>query len=882
MKQFHSIHERVRQFSVTEPAAIEEALFTTDTGLDAEQVEKNRARYGENRVMGNTHDTLLYRLRRAFINPFSITLFVLAVISLITDVFLVSHVRRNFTTVSIITLMLLVSGGVRFVQEIRSKRVADRLTRLIHDRVQVIRNGIAEEVSSDALVVGDRVLLQAGDRVPADIRLVSANDLFVSQSVITGESGVMEKTANTLQKVPASLSEFHNTVFMGTTVAGGVGEGIVLAVGEDTVYGTAAGTARTHKNGFDRGANSIALVLIRFMAILVPVVFVACGVTKGDWIESFLFALSVAVGLTPELLPMVINACLAKGSANMGQKQTIVKNINAMQEFGSMDVLCVDKTGTLTGDEVVLEYYTDILGNESQQVLDCALLNSVYHTGVYNHLDSAVLKYRTMPGKESYFSELIARHQKLDELPFDYNRKFVSVLLSSEEGQRLVVKGSVDEVLSRCSEIEYRGQRQPIGADARKQVHDVIDEMLEDGMKVLAVAYREMDTDTVTAADEQGLVLLGYLAFFDAPKQSAASAIQALVNLHVNVKVLTGDQKDAAVSVCRRLGMDTSFVLTGAELDTLTENEAPVRIEKTTVFAALSPKQKAQIVQILQENGHTVGFLGDGMNDLPAVMQADVGISVDTATESLNESADVILLKKDLNVLEAGILEGRKAFANMLKYVKITASSNFGNICAVVIASILLPFFPMTSVQLLLLNLLYDILCLVLPWDHVDEALYEKPLDWSGRTLGRFMLTFGPISSVFDLLTFAFLFFILCPAVCGGPFSALTPESQVTFIALFQTGWFLESMWTQVSILHLLRTKKLPFIQSRPSLPVVLVTGLGIFAFTLLTMTPVGRLMGLCPMPGGYFVFLVGTVLFYLLLVTMVKAIYVKRHRSLL
>ncbi|MBM6921772.1 magnesium-translocating P-type ATPase [Phocea massiliensis] len=882
MKSVHSIHERIRQFSVMESAAIAQILSSPAKGLCDKQIEANRVQYGENQMAGNHHDTVWFRLRRAFIHPFSITLFVLAVISLITDVFLVSHVRRNFTTVLIISVMLIVSGGIRFVQEIRSKKIADRLTKLVHDQVLVRRNGTVQAVDSEDLVVGDRVLLRAGDRVPADIRLTSVNDLFVSQSVITGESGVFEKNAAPLSAVPAEPAGFENTVFLGTTVTAGSAEGIVLAVGEDTVYGTTSSMILKRKNGFDRGANSIALVLIRFMAILVPTVFLACGLTKGDWVESFLFALSVAVGLTPELLPMVINACLAKGSANMAKKQTIVKNINAMQGFGSMDVLCVDKTGTLTSDHVQLEYYMDILGNESQKVLDYAMLNSCYHTGVYNHLDEAVMHYKTMPGKEAYFTSLIGRHEKLDELPFDYSRKAVSVLLSDQTTHLLIMKGSVDAVLERCGAVEHQEICYPIGTDASRHVRAVVDEMLEDGMKVLAVAYKPIETDTVTPADERDLILLGYLAFFDAPKQSAVSAMQSLSDLHVDIKVLTGDQKEVACSICRRLGIDTSFVLTGAQLEALSENEMPVCVEKATVFAALSPKQKAQIVQVLQENGHTVGFLGDGMNDLPAVVQADVGISVDTATEALNESADVILLKKDLNVLEEGILEGRKAFVNMLKYVKITASSNFGNICAVVIASILLPFFPMTSVQLLLLNLLYDSLCLILPWDHVDREFYKKPLDWSGRTLGRFMLRFGPISSVFDLLTFAFLFFVLCPAVCGGPFFSLPPESQALFIALFQTGWFLESMWTQISILHLLRTQKLPFLQSRPSLPVVIVTVLGILAFTVLTVTPIGRLMGLCAMPGVYFVFLVGIVLLYLLCVTAAKAIYVKKYRNLL
>ncbi len=565
----------------------------------------------------------------------------------------------------------------------------------------------------------------------------------------------------------------------------------------------------------------------------------------------------------------------------MGQKQTVVKNINAMEGFGSMDVLCVDKTGTLTGDTVQLEYYMDVLGNESSEVLDCAFLNSAHQTGVPNHLDTAILRAREMPNRESHMADLESRCRKLDELPFDYVRRFASVLIRDGTEQYLLVKGSLDQVVARCSRVLCRGQLLDMGPDALSSVHAVTDEMLEDGMKILAVAARPMEGSVLGPGDEYGLTLLGYLAFFDAPKQSAESAIRRLQELHIHVKVLTGDHRDVAVSVCRRLGLDTGYVLTGAELDALSDNEFPVAVEKCGIFAELSPRQKDRVVEILQGNGHTVGFLGDGMNDLPAVVQADVGISVDSATEAVKDCADVILLKKDLNVLGDGVLEGRRAFANMSKYIRITASSNFGNICAIVIASVILPFFPMTSVQLLLLNLLYDILCLVLPWDNVDSEQSRWPLEWSGRTLGRFMTFFGPISSVFDVLTFAFLFFFLCPAVCGGNFMTLDPSGQAVFISLFQTGWFLESMWTQVLILHLLRTNNLPFVGSRASGPVTAVTVLGIILFTALTVTPLGRMMGMTAMPAGYFLFLVVTVVLYLAFVTALKRLYIKKYHAL-
>lgn len=884
MKRERPIHQRVLDYACSGIDALYRDFHISERGYSDEQAEESRRQYGSNILSGRASDTVLYRLRRAFINPFAVILFILASISFVTDVLLASNFSRNVTTVVIIVCMLLISGSVRFIQEMRAKRVADHLTRMIASAVLVRRNGEWTRISSQELVVGDLVRLLAGDRVPADIRLTAANDLFVSQSVITGESAILEKNAAPLSHEKArSYADYGNIAFMGSSVIGGTGEGVVLAVGPDTVNGGFSGTQTSVKNGFDEGANSIAWVLIRFMAVLVPIVFAACGLTKGNWISAFLFALSVAVGLTPEMLPMVINACLAKGSAAMGKKQTVVKNLNAMQGFGSMDILCVDKTGTLTGERICLEYYMDILGNESQTVLDAAYLNSLYHTGVRNHLDTAILKCREMPGRGAHFQELAQRHPKLDELPFDYERKFASILVRDDEKNWMMIKGSIDEVCRRCSSIAYKGRCSAMEDDSFASVHAVVDEMLEDGMKVLAVAYKPLERERLDPEDERDFTLLGYVAFFDAPKGTAADAISKLQKLHVGIRVLTGDQKSVAVSVCRRLGIDTAKALTGAELERLTDDELPVKIEHTTVFAELTPKQKVRIVQTLQANGHTVGFLGDGMNDLPAIVESDVGISVDTAADAVKEGADVILLKKDLNVLEAGIQEGRKAFCNVSKYIKITASSNFGNIFSVVIASVLLPFFPMTAVQLLLLNLLYDIMCLVLPWDHVDEDACARPLEWSGKTLARFMRFFGPCSSIFDILTFAYLFFVLCPEVCGGSFAALAESAeQLRFIALFQTGWFLESMWTQVLILHLLRTKQMPLLRSRPSRPVMLVTMLGILFFTVLTFTPVGRLIGLTALPLSYFGFLAVIVLLYLLLITLAKGWYIKKYHELL
>lgn len=876
------LHPRILEYAQKDIETLWQDFHLSPDGFQMKEAAKQRELYGANRQQTKQHDSVLLRLGRAFCNPFTLILLVLAVVSFLTD-FLPHHAYTQSRTTGIVLLvMLILSAVVRFIEEMRSKRATDQLLHMIHTTVTVRREGIWQELPSEYVVVGDRIRFRAGDRIPADLRLTKARDLFLSQSILTGESTPVEKNAKTLSPArERGFSQYENIAFCGSTVIGGKGEGIVLAVGKDTLYGESMPLPK-QKTGFEKGANAIAWVLIRFMAVLIPLVFFACGLTKGNWGSAFFFALSAAVGLTPELLPMVINACLAKGSAAMGKKHTIVKNINAMQAFGSMDVLCADKTGTLTNDALQLEYYMDILGNECRQVLDYAYLNSLYHTGTQNHLDQAVLKIRELPDEKPYWEKLAAVHEKLDEMPFDYERKFASILVKDQEKNLLLVKGDPKAVCKRCAFVSYKGAVTPMPPNPLSHVHAITAELEEDGVKVLAVAYKPTSASQLSLSTEEDLILLGYLAFFDVPKKTAATALERLQKLHVPIKILTGDQLSVAKCICRRLSISTENALTGEDLARMSEDELLFAAEKTALFAELSPGQKAKIVSVLQENGHTVGFLGDGMNDLPAILEADVGISAEGAAKTLQEAADVILTRKDLHILEEGILEGRKVFVNMSKYIRISASSNFGNTMAVVAASIFLPFYPMASVQLLLLNLLYDVLCLVLPWDSVDEELYARPRPWSGYHLGRFMRFFGPISTLFDVLTFGFLFFLLCPSVTGGSFFTLAPEQKIAFIALFQTGWFLESLWTQVLILHLLRTKRLPFIQSRPAKPVLLVTVAGILLFTTLPFLPLGQFLGMVPMPPVYFGFLLLVVLCYLLFVTAAKARYVKKYGELI
>ena len=877
----------IKKYAYREVSQIYQELEISGEGLSQSQVELMREKYGINSFSQRRNDTMLRLLRRAFINPFNIILLVLGIISLATDVVLVSNFARNATTAFIIFSMILISGTIRLIQELRAKNASKQLNRLIHESITVRRAGEVKEISAEELVVGDIVLLSAGDRIPADLRLTKVSDLFLSQAAITGESAILEKNAQALSYSNSeSLTQLENLAFMATTVISGKGEGIVLAVGKDTLYGSFTKEEPNEKQSFQKGANSIAWVMLRFIAVLIPIVFILLKITGGRWLESFAFALSVAVGLMPEMLPMVITACLARGGLCMSKKQTIIKDINAMQGFGSMDVLCMDKTGTLTNESILLEYYMDVLGNESDKVLDFAFLNSSYHSGVCNPIDNAILACQTMPGHEQHFSDLLMRYQKEDEIPFDYSRKFVSTLVTDKNGDcQLIMKGNISQIVSRCSHVEFRGEVLPMEKNGRQSVASVVDEMLQDGMKVIAVARKKIEKqDQIIPTDENNMILMGYLAFFDAPKKTAKTSVEAIKRLQVMPKILTGDQADVAASICRRVGIPSEIILTGADLDQMTDDELGKTVENNHVFAELTPGQKVRIVSALRQNGHTVGFLGDGINDIPALCESNVGISVDTAVDAAKDAADVVLLQKDLGVLEQGILEGRKTFTNMLKYIKITASSNFGNIFSIVCASAFLPFLPMTSLQILLLNLLYDILCIILPWDNVDEEETLSPRDWSGKTLGRFMLFFGPISSLFDIVTFLFLYYILCPLLCGGTtyLNMVDPVMQSQYVALFQTGWFLESMWTQVLILHFLRTRKIPFVQSSPSIPVVCTTFAGIIVFTSLTFTKSAGVIGLTKLPIMYFLFLFVIVLLYMLLTTVVKTVYQKKYHELI
>ena len=749
-------------------------MNTTLRGLSEEEVLESRSSYGKNKVTHEKKKTLFQRLVGAFVNPFTAILFFLAVVSAITDIIMPIMQRTpedvDPLTVIIICTMVFISGTLRFVQESRSGSAAEKLLAMITTTCTVDRKERTKmEIPLEETVVGDIVHLSAGDMVPADLRILEAKDLFISQASLTGESDPVEKTADVCSGKSVSVTDFTNIAFMGSNVISGSAVGVVVAVGDDTLFGSMASSVAQEavETNFTKGVNAVSWVLIRFMLIMVPIVFMINGLTKGDWLEAFLFGISVAVGLTPEMLPMIVTTCLAKGAVSMSKKKTIVKNLNSIQNFGAIDILCTDKTGTLTQDKVVLEYHMDVTGNEDVRVLRHAYLNSYFQTGYKNLMDLAIIqKTEEEESENPQLLDLSEAYEKIDEVPFDFSRRRLSTVVRDTQGKtQMITKGAVEEMLSICSSVEYEGKVEPLTEELKKKILVKVEDLNEDGMRVIAVAQKTNPSPVGAFGkkDECDMVLLGYLAFLDPPKESTADAILALKKYGVTTKILTGDNEKVTRCICKQVGMEVRNMLLGKDIAHMNDSQLAKAAEVTDVFAKLSPDQKARVVTILRNNGHTVGYMGDGINDAAAMKSADIGISVDTAVDIAKESADIILLEKDLMVLEEGIIEGRKTYANMIKYIKMTASSNFGNMFSVLAASALLPFLPMMSMHLILLNLIYDLSCTAIPWDNVDEEFLIQPRTWDASSIGSFMIWIGPTSSVFDWTTYAFMYFVFCP-----------------------------------------------------------------------------------------------------------------------
>ena len=880
---------------------IKEYLNINLSGLTEDEVDESRDKYGSNKVKKEKKKSIPERLAEAFINPFTVVLICLAVVSTVTDIiFPILHMfgntKKDFNpvTVIIILTMVFVSGVLRFIQESRSGDAAAKLLAMITTTCTVTRQNKSHiEIPLDEVVVGDIVYLSAGDMIPADVRIIEAKDLFVSQSSLSGESEPIEKLAIVCEKKD-NITEYTNIAFMGSNVISGSAAAIVVSVGDNTLFGsmTSAIATESVETNFTKGVNAVSWVLIRFMLVMVPLVFVINGVTKGNWISAFLFAISIAVGLTPEMLPMIVTSCLAKGAVSMSKKKTIVKNLNSIQNFGAMDILCTDKTGTLTQDRVVLEYHLNIKGDEDSRVLRYGYLNSYFQTGYKNLMDLAIIqRTEEEEANDSQLLDLSENYKKIDEIPFDFSRRRLTTVVQNRAGTiKMVTKGAVEEMLAICSYAEYNGNVEPITNDFRKKILDTVDDLNVKGFRVLAIARKDVEKQSCSVDDECEMILMGYLAFLDPPKESAAGAIKALKEHGVRTKILTGDNEKVTKTICNQVGLEVRNMLLGGDIEKMDDEELKKVAEVTDVFAKLTPSQKSRVVSVLRENGHTVGFMGDGINDAAAMKVADIGISVDTAVDVAKESADIILLEKDLMVLESGIIEGRKTFANMIKYIKMTASSNFGNMFSVLGASALLPFLPMESMHLILLNLIYDSCCSAIPWDNVDEEFIKLPKKWDASSIGKFMIWIGPTSSIFDFMTFAFMYFVFCPHFVshGVTYNNLASHFsgdelnriRVTYVAMFQAGWFVESMWSQSLVIHMIRTMKLPFIQSRASAPLTMLNFFGIIVITIIPFTLLGKAIGFVSLPLSFFLYLIPCVLAYMILVTAVKKAYIRYHKE--
>ena len=780
-------------------------------GLTMEEAKEASNEFGQNIITTGHKNTSLHRLYESLINPFNIVLFIIAMITFFTDV--VFSEKRDYLTIIILLGLIIISSLVAFVQSERSNAAAEKLSKMISNKADVWRSGKLIEVPIDEIVRGDIIKLSAGDMIPADVRFITTKDTFISQAALTGESNPIEKFSYSNNNSDA-ITDLQNIGFMGTNVISGSATAIVLAIGNDTYFGSMAKSLSGDraKNSFERGVDSVSRLLIKLMLIMVPIIFIINGITKQDWIGALFFAVAIAVGLTPEMLPVIMTSTLAKGAVSMSKHKVIVKSLGAIQTFGEMDILCTDKTGTLTEDKIILEKYMNVEGDDDPRILRHAFLNSYFQTGLKNLIDLAIIHR----AKEYGLEDILQSYTRVDEIPFDFARRRMSVVLENEEGKRqLITKGAVEEMIAISSFIEIDGKIYPLTEEYKKNALEVYEKHNMDGLRMIAVAQKNEvpDTNTFSVTDESNMVLIGFIGFLDPPKESAKAAITALKEHGVRTVVLTGDSEGVAIKVCNKVGVDVSNSLTGKDVEAMDEETLIRVVEKCSLFSKLSPSQKERVVRAFQERGHTVGYMGDGINDAPPIYQADVGISVDSAVDIAKETADIILLKKDLMVLEEGVIEGRKTFGNIMKYIKMAASGNFGNMISVVIASIFLPFMPMIPVQILTQNLLCDFSQMGMPFDNVDKEYIRIPRRWETKSIKAFMKVMGPLSSLFDVLCFAVMWWIL-----GANTTRMAP--------LFQCGWFVFGTISQVLVMHMIRTAKVPFLQSHPSLSLYISTAI--------------------------------------------------------
>ena len=856
------VERNLKENSVLEVEKLFEKLGTSYAGVSIVEVEDRLDEYGRNTIEIKNENTLLHKLREAFINPFNIVLMLVAAITFVTDVIIATN--KDYATFILIVGTILISAIISLRQQTKSDNAAKKLKNMITNKMEVIRDEVESTVDVEEIVPGDIVKLSSGDMIPGDVRFLEVKDLFIDQASLTGESNPVEKFS--ICKDNDNITDLSNIGFMGTNIVSGRATAVVLTTGNNTYFGSMAKSLYSvnEKNSFEQGIDSISKLLIKFMVIMLPIILVVNMITKNDIWSSIIFAITIAVGLTPEMLPVIMTSTLAKGAVEMSKKKTIVKRLSAIQTFGQMNILCTDKTGTLTEDEVVLEKYMDVLGNESIRILRHAFLNSYFQTGLKNLIDVAIIS-RAEREKLNVLKEKYVRE---DEIPFDFSRRRMSVVLKDDTGKRqLITKGAVDEIMAICSYIDMDGKAVEMTEELRKQAYEVYEKHNNDGLRVLAVAQKNNihGVETFGVQDESDMVLIGFVGFLDPPKQSAKQAISALKAHGVDTVVLTGDSEGVALNVCKKVGITVKNRLTGKEVEELTDEELRERVKDCHLYSKLSPLQKQRIVRIYQENGNTVGYMGDGINDSPPLKQADVGISVDTAVDIAKETADIILLEKDLNVLEEGVVNGRKTFTNLQKYLKMATSGNFGNMLSVIIASIFLPFLPLLPIHILIQNLLNDFAQLGMPFDNVDKEFLEKPKTWNTKGLKKFMFAFGSISMILDILCFAVMWFVL---------GFNTAEKA----NLFQTGWFAFGILSQTLIIHMIRTNKTPFIKSKSSKQLLLSTAIIVAVTLIITFTNIATIFDLSRLPLVYLGWMAILMVVYVVVIQVYKKFYIKRN----
>lgn len=828
-------------------------IFNTSIhGLTNDRCEKLKEEHGLNDISSKKTHHWYNHLASAFLNPFSIILTIIACLNLLTVYISDSHDKEGWISFGIIIGMLILSGFIKLFQEIRSSKASEKLKDMIKTTTAVERNDIRMEIPIEDVVPGDLIHLAAGDMVPADMIIIQAKDLFVTQSALTGESESIEKFVGNPNNIEhKNALDCNNLCFMGTSVASGTAIGVVLNTGQKTFFGKVARllSKKRPKTNFDKGLRTVSLLLLITILIMTSIIFILQGAlnksiegTSGHWIQALTFALALAIGLTPEMLPMIVSVNLAKEAFRLSKQKTIVKNINSIQSFGAMDVLCTDKTGTLTEDRIVVERYVDIDNKTSTKVLQYGYLNSYFQTGLKNLLDVSIIN----KAKETKIDDEYSKYQKIDEIPFDFQRRKMSVVVKrkSNDERILITKGAPEEILSICSHVEYKDKIIPLTDKIIKKVKSIVNSLNENGMRVIAIStnYEKLLTETFTTKDENNMTLIGFAAFLDPPKISAKKAILGLQRKGVQIKVLTGDNEAVSKYICSQVGINAKNILLGNQIDDMSNDELKNRVGKVNIFAKLSPEQKARVISAIKSNKHTVGFMGDGINDAAAMREADIGISVDTAVDIAKESADVILLEKDLTILTQGATEGRKTYANIIKYIKISVSSSFGNMLSMLVASLWLPFQPMMAVQILILNLIYEFSQFMVPWDNVDIDFLTKPRNWSARSILKFMLIMGPVSSIYDIISFSIMYYGLGWG-----------RNDSSTIINFQTGWFLVSLLTQTLVIIILRTKHVPLFKSYPSTPVSLsLTILMIVGFALVLIPGLNPIFGSLAFQNGY------------------------------